>query len=67
MNNNNINKSNTFEKYEKLLLKLNLITKQKNKINFEYNLIKQKIDEFETINLLCLDELIKIKSNKIYL
>jgi len=59
--NDTITKLNIFEKYEKLISKLNLITKQKNKIDFEYNMIKERIDEFETINLVYLDELEKIK------
>ncbi len=65
MENTNLDQLKIFEKYEKLLVKLNLISEQKNKIDFEYNLILEKISEFESINLVHLDELNKIKSNKI--
>jgi len=57
---NNKTKLNIFEKYEKMILKLNNIIKQKNKFNFEYNLIKEKIDEYESINLIYLNELKQI-------
>jgi hypothetical protein len=47
--------------YEKIIRKLNKIIEQKNKLNFELNLIKEKICEYETLNLIYLDEFYKIK------
>ena len=65
-NQNNQNKFDIFEKYEKMILKLNNIIEQKNKLDFEYNLIKEKIDEYEAINLIYLDELKQIKYDKLH-
>jgi hypothetical protein len=65
-NTNNKNKLKKIKKYKKLVLKLDYSKKQKNKFNFEYKFIKEKIDVFESINLLCLVELNKIRQH-IYL
>jgi hypothetical protein len=61
------NKFSTLEKYRKLILKLNRITEQRKKLNFECKLIREKIDEFEANNIKYIDELNKIKLNEIVL
>lgn len=60
----NKEKTSIIECYEKLIIKLNTIIEQKNKINFELNLIKEKISEYEALNLSYLDEFDKIKSEQ---
>lgn len=61
-----INHDDKILKYEQMINKLNHIQKQKKKINHEYNLMKEKIDEFEANNLNYYDEFIKVKLKKIY-
>lgn len=50
--------------YEKMIAKLINIIEQKNKLNFEFNLIKEKISEYEALNLIYLNEFDKIKSEQ---
>lgn len=50
--------------YEKMIIKLNNIIEQKNKLDFEFKSIKEKISEYETLNLIYLDEFNKIKYDK---
>ena len=50
--------------YEKMIIKLNNIIEQKNKLDFELNLIKEKISEYEALNLIYLLEFDKIKSEQ---
>ena len=54
-------KFNKILRYVHMISKLNYIHKQKEKVNHEYNLMKEKIDEFEANNLEYHDEFIKIK------
>ena len=61
VDNNTKLKLNKVIKYKLLIDKLNQIQKQKEKINHEYNLVKEKIDEFEANNLEYHSEFIKIK------
>lgn len=57
-------KTSIIDCYEKMITKLNNIIEQKNKINFELNIIKEKISEYETLNLIYLNEFNKIKSEQ---
>lgn len=57
-------KSSIIKSYEKMILIFNNIIEQINKLNFELNLIKEKISEYEAINLIYLDEFNQIKSKQ---
>jgi hypothetical protein len=50
--------------YEKMTIKLNNIIEQMNKLDFELNLIKEKMSEYEALNLIYLYEFDKIKSEQ---
>jgi hypothetical protein len=54
--------NNKFTKYENLIIKLNIIINEQNKLNFKYNSLKEKIDEYETNNLEYIDEINKIRN-----
>ena len=48
-------------KYKNLIENLNLLVDEKNKLEFNIKKLKEKIDEYETNNLLLLDEFNKVK------
>ena len=49
-------------KYKNLIENLNLLVDEKNKLEFNIKKLKEKIDEYETNNLLLLDEFDKAKN-----
>jgi hypothetical protein len=49
-------------KYKNLIENLNLLVDEKNKLEFNIKKLKEKIDEYETNNLLLLDEFDKVKN-----
>ncbi len=49
-------------KYKNLIENLNLMVDEKNKLEFNIKKLKEKIDEYETNNLLLLDEFDKAKN-----
>lgn len=59
------NKLNKLEKYTKMITKIEQLKIKINKLNYQYKLEKEIIDEFETNNLEYLNEMnqIKIKYN----
>lgn len=54
-------KNDITNKYENMIKKINKISEQKNKLEYEFKLLKEKIDEYETNYIIYLEEFNKIK------
>jgi hypothetical protein len=61
----NIDKLDKLDKYNRMIVKLNEIKKHITIINLQYKHLQEKICEFETNNLIYLDEFNQIKLNKL--